>query len=779
MNSHFSDENIKIDLHIHSKASQYKESENLESLCKENVDILLDKLRQEGVNMFSFTDHNRFDYDLYEYTRSRIKEDKVIRKILPGVEFDVVIDLNKPACHIVTIFEDGNDDALKKIQDIIFETKKIEKEDEYYNLNDYESILRKIGLKTILIVHQKQSLNNTKKGSRSLSSSSTDPYVFIKTGYFDALEFSSSKQEGIVKSSLCDVNLSTALITGSDCHDWEAYPLKDKKTDKTNIEFTQFKCLPTFKGLLMSVSSFNTRVNKFKENQNGNYIKEIVINDETIPLSKGINVIIGDNGSGKTLLLDMITETNSVKYKTLTKRNNMSFKRSSSLMQKEDVKYIKQGVIIDNVKNGKLFSDSLDYYDPITNNAKFSSDILAYFNSLDKYVTHNIELTEKYEELKQTSIYFENVEKDFYYPAIDETVDLEIIDEDKSRTNIIKTLLDSLEDEINNHSEYYIKNKLFDDISNVYNETKKIYDQLMNICATKEAINAAKGVISSILQEYKTKYASVASTEEIKRKEKLGSKTAFVKMIINYAQLASSDIKKPSFPKPIKGISRKQKGGYYFTKIAKYNDADLKDEFFNTCFNKDYNSEDIICNIETKDEYTNSLKGIKTLNDKAKFIKEQIEGFIEDYSLESTYISEVESKKEVGNTPGELSLAYYKYILNMEQDKYSVLVVDQPEDDINPKRIKDRMIDYFNGLRNIKQLIIVTHSPLMAVNLDADNIIYISNTNENLSIKYGALEYNEDYSILDLIKENLDGGYEAIEWRLKKYERDKNQNICR
>lgn len=63
---------------------------------------------------------------------------------------------------------------------------------------------------------------------------------------------------------------------------------------------------------------------------------------------------------------------------------------------------------------------------------------------------------------------------------------------------------------------------------------------------------------------------------------------------------------------------------------------------------------------------------------------------------------------------------------------------------------------------------------MLVVNLDVDNVIYLNKVNNKLDIKYGALEYDEDYSILDLIKDNLDDGYAAIEGRLKKYDKDNN-----
>lgn len=56
------------------------------------------------------------------------------------------------------------------------------------------------------------------------------------------------------------------------------------------------------------------------------------------------------------------------------------------------------------------------------------------------------------------------------------------------------------------------------------------------------------------------------------------------------------------------------------------------------------------------------------------------------------------------------------------------------------------------------------------VNLDVDNVIYIQNRDGELSIKSGYLEYeDEETNILDIIAQNMDGGMECIEKRLKVY----------
>ena len=65
----------------------------------------------------------------------------------------------------------------------------------------------------------------------------------------------------------------------------------------------------------------------------------------------------------------------------------------------------------------------------------------------------------------------------------------------------------------------------------------------------------------------------------------------------------------------------------------------------------------------------------------------------------------------MGNTLGEMSLTYYRYVTSA-QASLSVFMADQPEDNISNNRVSSHLTDYFNGLRLRSQVIIVTHSPL-------------------------------------------------------------------
>lgn len=67
----------------------------------------------------------------------------------------------------------------------------------------------------------------------------------------------------------------------------------------------------------------------------------------------------------------------------------------------------------------------------------------------------------------------------------------------------------------------------------------------------------------------------------------------------------------------------------------------------------------------------------------------------------------------------------------------------------------------------------VTHNPQFIVNLDVDNVIYLSKNNGKFTIQSGALEYeDDDYSILRIVADNIEGGLQTIQGRMKRYEKD-------
>lgn len=78
--NHFAINNLRIDLHIHSAASEYKDGNVVKNSNINNISILLKALESNNINMFSITDHNRFDYELYSTLKKEIYGNKTIKK---------------------------------------------------------------------------------------------------------------------------------------------------------------------------------------------------------------------------------------------------------------------------------------------------------------------------------------------------------------------------------------------------------------------------------------------------------------------------------------------------------------------------------------------------------------------------------------------------------------------------------------------------------------------------------------------------------------------------
>ncbi len=303
-------------------------------------------------------------------------------------------------------------------------------------------------------------------------------------------------------------------------------------------------------------------------------------------------------------------------------------------------------------------------------------------------------------------------------------------------------------------------------------ELKEILNIVINRYNEKSKRNTVRNLIKKHLENYKMDLDTKRTSEETERTRIIDDYDNFKKCIIDYIKLKNQENIFPSFPSKMNGSSIKPYKNYEFKKHTAYHNVDLKNEFYQYCFNTNYASEKAIKSINSKDSLSSALKN-SSLKELESFKSGRLNKFISDWSKETTSISEITSKENIGNTPGEISLVYYKFLIQESDKEFYVLAIDQPEDDINPKRIKDFLLKYLGSIKDKKQVILVTHNPLLVVNLDVDNVIHLTKENNTIKVKNGALEFeNSDYSILELIKNNLDGGYKAVERRLKVYERD-------
>ena len=115
------------------------------------------------------------------------------------------------------------------------------------------------------------------------------------------------------------------------------------------------------------------------------------------------------------------------------------------------------------------------------------------------------------------------------------------------------------------------------------------------------------------------------------------------------------------------------------------------------------------------------------------------------------------------SSPGTKSVAYLDMLFDLE-DK--ILVLDQPEDNIDNDYISNYLVPNIKSTKKIKQLIFVTHNPSVAVYGDAFNYIYVTNDGKNIDYTNYIIEKKEDKEQLINI---LEGGRPSFSNRNHKF----------
>ena len=187
-------------------------------------------------------------------------------------------------------------------------------------------------------------------------------------------------------------------------------------------------------------------------------------------------------------------------------------------------------------------------------------------------------------------------------------------------------------------------------------------------------------------------------------------------------------------------------------------------------FTSEYKSLEALQAIESYEALKNAVYRCTSIDQIDRQFEHNLNSFLEEMCKTTDYIVDTSQRNEaLGNTLGELSLAYFKYMTEHETEK-CIFLIDQPEDHISNNNISQKLLRYFNSIRTKKQIIMVTHNPLLVVNQDVDQVLFVRKIGDKIDVASGCLEYEEeDVNILDLIAKNMDGGKDSIEKRLKVY----------
>lgn len=781
------DKGIKIDLHIHSIYSKNKDGDKVSNNTKDNLSVLVKGLVENEVELCAITDHDFFNYEIYKQLKMEETKDNCIKKILPGIEFSVEFIQGK-VIHIVTIFDDKDDEKIKNIEQIMLNgigEKLYSKGKGAYTRDDYFEILHEINTDFIMIAHQKNTISSQHKAHpndvMSLGKDTFNELVFMD--YFDAYEFRNKKNEIYNKVYSIENNLEENLrfITGSDCHNWFNYP-NSTKEENGKFSFTYLKSLPTFKGVAMAVTDHHRigLVDKFF-NPVENSLKEIVLNISgkkvIIPMSKGINVIIGDNSIGKSLFLNALTNNYKLDNRKLKKgyekylgKNRMSIE--TFIPQENIFMYNQQGEIRAIFESEGMKPDIYlkQFYPEEINAEQYKKIVEKELGKLYQCLKNKFEFDEKVSKLPA----FHLVTNEIYNKSLTFVGNVK-----KQSTREIQKLIGDFEYVIVGLNEI-LENKLLrdKDKKHIINTIQMLSDMLEKYKKNLEDYkmqNEKINVYNTFINSYKLRYNKKITDEQSIYSDFVESKNEVIQYIGGLLEQKKKIMQyKPDIQEVIVKPEYNPVDKYRFVskiQVELINNQYIEDLIQSVLKRGKSINTQCITEKELK-IYIKNYPSDEELLTPLEVFQQKIGARLEkDFKVCNTIVEETMDVFE--DVSSGFDAQMYFTLISGESRNKGIYLIDQPEDHISQKAIKEKVLEQFRRMGQTRQVIMVTHNPQFIVNLDVDNVIFLSKEKGEFKIRSGALEYeNEDYSILEIVADNIEGGLQTILGRMKRYEKN-------
>lgn len=788
----------RIDLHIHSAASTCtKDAGNvaLSECTKENLDVLLKALDLHKVNMCSITDHDCFDYDLYLALKGN-EGRGYLKKVLPGIEFSVSVADNQhgiTVIHIVAIFDDGDQGKVAGISDFVCDDNGHPRYDDPSNNAFTEDglagILRSIGLDCVLIGHEKSAGQESQRDVSSLGIDKANEVIL--TEFIDAVEIKNRRKELDIKRliSLYPRN-DVAFVIGTDCHNWSDYP----SSSEGDTAFSSLKCLPSFRGLVMAITD-SSRIHVGESAFFGNSAAtlnaiDLVIDGEevSIPLSRGINAIVGDNSIGKSLLLHAITsnkwltDTDAQQgYQSYCNREALSIR--TVVPESIQFKFDDQDSVRKTLEELHTGASSSDYFlpyfqmhvdiDSLKQSLKRHMERCAralqsktkFNDALEKVADYSVGLQIH---LRTEVLSIGNSMSNVSFEAIDgliSKIKIEIDNVSAIQTDYARTLI-----EIPEADDYLAKAVGSLKKAKIAVEKRRRKYEVED--AVKKALNASARKEKDSLGKKKTdeEEAKEAYEDSLSKAAQSISELVLLKAQIFNHELSYSPDVQTSVPNPmgkfifVSETTAGKAGSEYVNKMLAvvFNQPQLNQIKAGITGDTSLKTRDVCAFITGTSPAETACYGVII----SKF-NDLIEGISERRKI---------TNQEIG-IDGEPSAGLYGRLyfdLLAENDtNQGIYFIDQPEDQISQMAIREHVLDAFRKMGSRRQILMITHNPQFVVNLDVDNVIVLSRKKDGpqrIEVRSGALEYEcSDYRMLDLIADTVEGGADVVRMRLKRY----------
>jgi predicted ATPase len=123
-------------------------------------------------------------------------------------------------------------------------------------------------------------------------------------------------------------------------------------------------------------------------------------------------------------------------------------------------------------------------------------------------------------------------------------------------------------------------------------------------------------------------------------------------------------------------------------------------------------------------------------------------------------------------SPGTRGIVLLLLYLVIDKHDKRPLIIDQPEENLDPKSVFDELVPHIRDARQRRQVIIVTHNANLVVNTDADQVVVatakVIEDGQLPQITYTAGSLEND-TIREEVCEVLEGGRRAFLERERRY----------
>lgn len=831
-----------VDMHFHTNLS-YDAYENQNGIKYDISKIYKNSnVKMVCLTDHNIFDYSAYLKKENEFSSLKIKCLPGMELTIDGVHWIIIMDDQKLSKD--KIGSEFSKDLLSKINIDIDKYDINDFADKEYKATDIISLLDKYGINYIAIPHLDKDKGIFKNGGvdpqkiEIFLNYIRDNIVYgFETKYHDRffdekinkisknvkiLEENNSDKVNHLYEQLKNLNsvkkLSSAFIYGSDYHGKDNIKYIDLEKD---LFYMKAEC--SFQGLRLALLDYDSRIfslkrfEKYKKDTN-KILEYITINingkKEKIYFGDGLNAIIGSRGTGKSYLLRcLIGEKDDYKgsdiYEQIKIENVKIINETekNNLDSQLDVDYISQK------NSGKSTSNNI--YD-LLSEAPYDTDkfvkkirklsttvnkemkIEDYFREVNDCLNSYILLDNKKNQVFDYSFLstynaFYSVSGETYkiVELIDNYVDFcsKYINNAENEINELKKFNKTL-DEFNEHLEYVKKLKKYgfsdyEGVNEYIKSIRKANDKkielnnknILRIKTTKEFIDKIKEKASKNISNEGQYYSTGFNNLSVR-----------VKQLMKLMTICSIKSKK------IKELNSKEINDKEDIIINK-NNISINLTIQHTLDIKDKKISDIMDIFKNYNNiYKPNLKYIDLFeNFGDKYIKEIYpykdgritKGEYNGYDIFAPKINPIITieyngqKKDIAKlSPGEKADILLDLILDPNSNK--ILIIDQPEDDLDNETIFKKVVLKLRCIKMRRQVLIISHNANLVINGDSDSILICIKDNNEYRVINDSMEslIKYDYSsintkllndtILNISTHILDGGKDALSMRVKK-----------